>query len=406
MVTYYRSGPIERNPGASFHAKNQVDEFLTKEGFEVIGDPFEHLEKMNCPQSTYGAKMKRLRDQGRIFEYSKEELLLIMGLRKVRNSAFIISRPAPTASGGTASETVMSWLKGIPKLVIIGPYHEGLLDNDSTFMIRMLTGRYDLVFDTEQDVINFIKDHIWSFRRGRNAIRELIIGIKKINPFINDRPKPLWDKKFEGQTVLIYGRPGCGKDTQSRLLQRRCGFKFFGGGLKLRRLGVKFPFLGHSLGRGNLAPEIIMNYLMASKLIKLEQFEPIVFSGNPKKIREARGLMKILTLLNRKPTVIVIEINAKLSKERITLRRNCDSCEVSYCGKEFVENPICKQCGGPLTARDENISEEAIQNIFGWHETDVKKVIRYFVGLGPVTHIDGNRGKEEIFNDVVEILKS
>ena len=405
MVTYYRSGPIERDPDASFHTQNQVDEFLIKEGFEIIGDPFEYLKEKGCPQVEYGVKLKRLRDRGLIYEYSEKELLLIMSLRKVRQAAFIISRPSQTASGGTTSETVMSWLKGIPKLVIIGRHHEGLLDNDSTFMLRMLTDRYGLVFDTENDVIDFIRNHIEIFRKGRNAIRELIADIKRADHHINDRPKPLWDEKFEGKTVILYGRPGCGKDTQSRLLQRLCGFKVFGGGLELRQLGVKFPILGHSLSRGNLAPEIIINYLMASKLMKLEQFEPIVFSGSPKKIREARGLMKILTLLNRRPTVIVIEINENLSNQRIALRRNCDSCEVSYCGTKFVENPVCEQCGGPLTARSENMSREAIKKIFGWYETDVKKVIRHFANLGLVTYIGGNRGIYEIFDDIVGILK-
>ena len=406
MVTYYRSGPIERDPDASFHTQNQVDEFLIKEGFEIIGDPFEYLKEKGCPQVEYGVKLKRLRDRGLIYEYSEKELLLIMSLRKVRQAAFIISRPSQTASGGTTSETVMSWLKGIPKLVIIGRHHEGLLDNDSTFMLRMLTDRYGLVFDTENDVIDFIRNHIEIFRKGRNAIRELIADIKRANPHINDRPKPLWDEKFEGKTIIIQGRPGCGKDTQGRMLQRLCGFKFFGSGYELRHLHTGFPNLKENLGTGNLAPSWVIINRITQKLIELEKFEPVVFAGTPKMLLEAELLVSALNDLKRKPIVIVIDIDEELSRKRITLRRNCDSCDISFWGPQFVENSTCEHCGGPLTARNENMNKEAVEKIFGWYETDVKKVIRYFVGLGPVTHIDGNRGKEEIFNDVVEILKS
>lgn len=404
-ICCYRTGPIERDPEASFHAKNQVDKFLIECDFEIIGDTFEHLEKMKRPQSVYGIEMKKLRDQGLILGYSKKELLLVMSFRKARRSDFIISRPAPIASAGTVSETVISWIKGIPKLVIIGPHHEGLLDNDSTFMIRMLTDRYSLVFDTERDVINFIKKHIKIFRQGRNAIRELIINIKKTNPHINDRPKPLWNDRFEGKTVLIYGYPGCGKDTQSQMLQHLCGFKVFSGGLELRRLGIKFPILGKSLGEGNLSPEIIMNYLMTSSLIKLEEFEPIVFAGNPKKIREARELMKILKILKRQPTVIVIDFSKRLSRQRIKYRRNCNVCVASFCNKELAKNPICPRCGNNLEPRPENINEKSIRKIFGWYKTHVEKVIEYFENLGLVTHINGHRSKEEIFSDILKILK-
>lgn len=406
MVTCYRSGPIERDPESAFHAKNQLDGVLTEEfGFKIIGDTFEHLNANNCPQAVYGAKMKKLRDQGRFFEYCKNELLLKMSLTNVRRTDFIVARPSPEASGGTTSETAMAYLNGVPKLVIIGPHGEGLLDNNSTFMIRMLTDYYSLVFDSEKEVIAFIRKHMASFRKGKSGIKQLIINIKKDDSYVNDRPKLLWDDRFESRTIIIQGRPGCGKDTQGRMLQDLCGFKFFGSGYELRRLSSKFPVLGESLGRGNLAPEIIINYLTVASLIKLEKFEPIVFAGAPKKIGEARGLMEILKLLKRKPIVAVIDIDENLAKERIFLRRNCDNCEISFCDRKLVENPICPKCGGSLKFRAENTTKEAVDKIFTWYKTDVEKVIRYFENLGLAVHIDGNRGKEEIFNDILDTLK-
>ena len=403
-VCCYRTGPIEGNPGASFHVKNQVDEFLIEAGFEIVGDTFEHLERMNRPQSVYGIEMKKMRDQGLILAYSEKELLLVMSFKKARRSDFIISRPAPTASGGTTSETVISWLKGVPKLVIIGPHHEGILDNNSTFMIRMLTGRYDLVFDTERHVINFIKKHIKVFHKGRNAIRELIANIKKENPRINDRPRKMWDE-FEGKAVIILGWPGAGKDTQGRFLQDLCGFKFFGSGHELRHLHAGFPDLKESLGEGNLAPPWVIINRITQKLISLAKFEPIVFAGTPKMLVEAQMLADALSDLGRKPIVIVIDINEELSRKRIINRRNCDNCEECFYGEEFVRNPICPRCQGPLSERKENMNEGAIAKIFSWYKTDVEKTTKFFEDMGVVTHIDGHRTKEEIFEDILNILK-
>ena len=406
-VCYYRSGPIERDPGAAFHAKNRMDNVFTEEfGFKIVGDTFEHLTANNCPQAVYGAKMKKLRDRGKFAEYCRSELLLTMSLREVRRrSAFTVVRPAPEASGGTTSETVMMWLKGIPKLVIIGPHGEGLLDNNSTFVIRMLIDRYALVFNTEKEVIEFVREHVEIFRHGREAIRQMIMAIKGVNPYVNDRPKPLYDERLEGKTVLIQGRPGAGKDTQARMLQDLCGFKFFGSGFALRRLSAKFHTLGESLSKGNLAPEIIINYLIAQSLLQLEKFESIVFSGAAKKPGEAKGLFELLGLLGRKLVVIVIDINEDLVRERIILRRNCDSCEMSFCGKEFVERPICPNCNIALSARAENMNEESIKKILAWYKTDVETVIKFFEDMGLVVHVDGHRTKEEIFDDILSILR-
>jgi len=392
MVTCYRSGPIERNPTSAFQTKNQLDGILTEEfGFKIIGDTFEHLNANHCPQAVYGAKMKKLRDQGRFLEYCQIELLLKMSLRSVRRTDFIVARPSPEASGGTTSEIVMAWLRGVPKLVIIGPHGEGILDNDSTFMIRMLTDYYSLVFNSEKEVIGFIRKHMEAFKKGRSSIRQLIINIKTGNPYVNDCPKPFYEKRFEGRTVIIQGRPGAGKDTQGRMLQDLCGFKFFGSGYELRRLSSKFPILAESLGKGNLAPEVIIKFLFTQSLIKLG---------------EAQALMDVLGLLGRKPLMIVIDISEKLAKERILLRRNCDNCEISFCDEKLAKYPICPECGGELRVRAENTTKKAINKIFNWYKTDVLKVIKYFDNLGLAIYIDGNRGKEEIFEDILEILRN
>lgn len=406
-VCYYRSGPIERDPGSSFHSQNHLDRVFTEEfGFNIVGDTFEYLKSQNCPQEVYGSKMKKLRNQGNFLEFCRDELLVTMSLRSLRRKAdFDVIRPSPEASGGTTTETAIAWFRGIPKLVIIGPHGEGLLDSNSTFMIRMLTDRYSLVFNTEQDVINFVRKNLNVFSGGRKAIKYLIENIKKENPRINDRQKFLWDESFSGKTLILLGLPGCGKDTQGRMLQDLCGFKFFGSGFELRRLYSKLPHLKESLTSGELAPSWLVINLITQKLISIEKFEPIVFAGTPKMLVEAKASSDAFKSLGRKPTVVVIDIGEELSRNRIKLRRNCDNCEMSFCGIEFVENPICPQCRAPFASRDENMDEKAISRIFGWYKIEVEKTIKYFEDLGLVTHIDGNRDIAEIFNDILEILK-
>jgi adenylate kinase len=269
---------------------------------------------------------------------------------------------------------VQAWFKGVPKLVIIGPHCEGLLDNSSTFVIRMITDRYALLFNTEKDVVDFIRKHIKIFRQGKDALRKLIWQIKRENPHINDRPKSLYSDAFEGKTVIIHGRPGAGKGTQARLLQDLAGFKYFGSGHELRRLSNKLPKQGQSLGRGNLAKPVIINYLLTRNLLCWERFEPVVIDGSPKMPEEAQALMDLFELLDRKPIVIVIDIDEELSRKRIIQRRNCGHCEISFCGSELIGDSSCPHCGAALEIRPENADSAAINRIMDWYQTNVSPV--------------------------------
>lgn len=404
QIYCYLSGPIEKDPTGSFQAKNNFKDSLQKLGIEIAGNSFEFLKSKNCSQEIYGQKLKQLRNLGKFYEYNQQEILLVMSLRAVRRSDFMIVRPSAEASGGTTSELTTAWRSGIPKLIIIGAHGENLTNNDSTFVTRIITDKFSLVFNTEKEILNFIKDNMLVFKQGRRAIRELILKIKRCNPYFNDQLKLLYNKQFDGKIIVILGMPGSGKGTQSRLLQNKCGFKYFGSGHELRLLANKFPPLAESLAKGKLAPEIIINQLLSENILKLEKFESIVIDGSPKKLREAEALMELLNLLERKIQIIILDINVVTARERLILRRNCDNCETSFCTEELAKNPTCPQCNATLTIRPENSSEEAIDEIFDWYLTDVNSVINFFKKSVKVSHVDGEQNKEKIFQDILKII--
>ncbi len=401
----YRSGPIERYPADSFQKHNIFDKAFEELGVTIIGDTFEILRSHGISQEAYGPMLKLLRNQGRFYEYCNEELLLVPSLRSVRRATFIVIKPSREASGGTTSETVQARLRGVPMLVIIGAHGENLCANDSTFMIRMLTDRFVLVFDTEKDVIDFVRKHIRVFRQGRAAVRKLISDMKRANPYINDRPRPLYDACFNGKTVIILGMPGAGKSDQTRMLQDRVGFAYFGSGYELRRLGTKMPPLRKRLGRGKLAPEMLINKFFADHILRLEPFEPIVIDGSPKKLGEAKLLVDFLEYFERIPEVIVLDIPEEAARRRMTLRRNCSACEKSFADEAVKESGICPLCGGAVSGRPENESRVAIEEIFSWYHTHVEAAIKFFEEQGVVTHINGERGKEEVFGDILSVLR-
>lgn len=402
-VRCYRSGPIERDPEGSFHYKNILDDVLRELGIEIIGDTFKFLENKDIPHDNYAEALKRLRNQGRFYDYNQQELLLVQSLRNARKADFMIVRPSAEASGGTTSELARAWLSGVPKFVIAGPRGENLIDNNSTFVIRMLTDSFSLVFKTEKEVVDFIKSHIYVIRGGRRAIREYIQLVKKYQPRANDIEKPTYDESFDGQTVIFLGLLGSGKSDQARQLQDFAGFKYFGSGYELRKLASKMPKLQRSLDQGNLAPEIVVNHLLANFFLKLESFEPAVLDGAPRKLNEAKNLMELLGFLNRKPKVIVLDIDEETARQRTTTRKNCEHCERSFLK---LDGDNCPNCGLALEIRKENVDREAVEKILEWNRTEVQPVIDFFENLGLVTHLDGRQDPKALFIKVIAAIKA
>ncbi|MDP1688942.1 MAG: nucleoside monophosphate kinase, partial [bacterium] len=352
----------------------------------------------------YGPSLKKIRNQGLFKRYLEEEKLLIPSIQSVKKVDFIIAKPDSHASGGTTSETTIAFFDNIPKLVIAGVHAENLVNNDSTFIIRMMVGGPSLIFEKEVDVTNFVENNLVTFKKGRQAIKKLILKIKKRDPFVNDFPRPLHHIAFEGKTVILLGRPGCGKGTQAKMLRGLAGFKYIGSGRELRRLGAKIKILGESLAEGNLAPEIIIHFLLTNYLIHLEKFEPVVLDGTPRKIGEAKALMELLSILGRTPQVFVIDINKDLAERRIATRKNCDYCDISFSEKQFNLTE-CPECKAKLKIRPENLNKKSIQKILKWHETEVVPVINYFDKRGLVKRIPGNKSREAIFKHILNHLK-
>lgn len=400
----YRSGPIERYPADSFQKHNILDEALKELGITIIGDTFELLKSRNTSQAEYGSTLKLFRIHGWFHGYGIKETLFIQSLRNVRAATFMVVKPSRKASGGTVSEVVQAHLRGVPMLVIIGAHGENLFANDSTFMIRMLTDRFALVFDTEKDVIDFVRKHIATFRQGRSAVRNLISDIKQKNPYVNDRPRPLLDPCFYGTTLILLGMPCAGKSEQARMLQDRAGFAYFGSGHELRRLGTKNQLLQKLLGKGGLAPQMMVAYLLADALLPLESFEAIVLDGSPKMPGEAELLLSFLQYIGRTPKVMVLDIPEDAARRRMALRRNCAICDTTFADEVIVRSNVCPQCGGAVSARPENEDREAIERMFAWYRTEVEAVIKFFETKGFVTRINGERNKEDVFADILSAL--
>ncbi|EJW92005.1 adenylate kinase, partial [gut metagenome] len=104
-------------------------------------------------------------------------------------------------------------------------------------------------------------------------------------------------------------------------------------------------------------------------------------------------------------SVIALDVDFNLLKERITGRRVCSKCGAIY---HIHTNPskvegICDVCGSELKQRADDTVEK-LQQRMEEYESSTQPVIDFYDQKGAVTHIDASQKPEDVFNSIKEAL--
>lgn len=123
----------------------------------------------------------------------------------------------------------------------------------------------------------------------------------------------------ENMTILLMGKPGCGKDTQAQYLCDDYDFQIIKMGSRLRELSQTNPSLKKQLDSGNLADNDLVNAIVADYY--LSHNKDIVSTGFPRDIEQAIWFDSFLKNLRRQPAaVILLDISDGVSYQRISNR--------------------------------------------------------------------------------------
>ncbi|HOK36865.1 MAG TPA: adenylate kinase [Paludibacteraceae bacterium] len=122
--------------------------------------------------------------------------------------------------------------------------------------------------------------------------------------------------------IILFGAPGSGKGTQSKLIAQKYHLKHISTGELLRTEMKKQSELGkiaeNYILKGNLLPdEIIMDILIKNIDDDLKNYNGILFDGFPRTLPQAEMLEKILHELN---TEITLLIDLKVNEEELIKR--------------------------------------------------------------------------------------
>ncbi len=209
--------------------------------------------------------------------------------------------------------------------------------------------------------------------------------------------------------IILLGRQGSGKSTQTELLVKEFDFTYIGSGEILRARSEEEDFTGKKirevLEKGDYLPSVVMSMIWMEKLelLKLSaDIKGIVLDGSPRKLVEAELLDQALDWYewNTMLRVFLIDISRQEGFERLTHRRVCESCKKSipWVG-EYKNLTACDICGGNLIIRSDD-TPAAINSRLDLFEKETIPVIEYYQKKGVLERVDGRLSMEDVYKSV------
>ena len=224
---------------------------------------------------------------------------------------------------------------------------------------------------------------------------------------------------------LLSGAPGAGKGTQSDMLVSRLGFKKLATGDALREcvkakteLGIKVAKI---MDRGEFVADDVLFDIVAASLDSFAGEQKsgqedkqggksqdgklkVVLDGYPRNLNQAESLA---SLGDRYPVMryVLLQIDHENSISRAMGRVICSSCRAIY---HRDTNPPrqadrCDICGGKLMQRGDDVRESLAKRLTVYRD-ETEPLIDYYRKRGKLAEVDADRGVEQVFADIKELV--
>jgi adenylate kinase len=187
--------------------------------------------------------------------------------------------------------------------------------------------------------------------------------------------------------LVLFGPPGAGKGTQSKILTETRGLPQLSTGDMLRAAIAEGTPLGLAskalMDKGALVPDETVIGIIGERYDQADCAKGAVFDGFPRTIAQAEALDKMLAQRGRK-----IDLVLELKVDDAALLRR-------------VESRVA--AGGPLRADD---NPETLKKRLEVYYKSTSPVLSYYSGQGKVRTIDGMAPIPDVTHQISAILAS
>jgi adenylate kinase len=209
--------------------------------------------------------------------------------------------------------------------------------------------------------------------------------------------------------LLLFGPPGSGKGTQSRLITNWLGIPAISTGDMLRAEIQAGTELGKSarqiMTSGGLVGDDLVNKMLAQRVSLPDSQGGFLLDGYPRTVEQAEFLDRLIAERNlSKPVILHLDVPADALAGRLTSRRQCPKCGRIY---NLLQQPpkkagVCDDDGTPLITRKDD-QEDVVRERIRTYDELTRPVLAHYQDRN-YYQIRGDRSPGYIFEEISGIL--
>jgi adenylate kinase len=210
--------------------------------------------------------------------------------------------------------------------------------------------------------------------------------------------------------LLIMGKPGAGKGTQSKKILDHYELTHISTGDIYRDEIKKGSAIGKEakkyLDQGNLMPDKMTNDIVWDVLNEHQFDKGFMLDGYPRTIAQAKALDEMLERLNLKLTsVINVDVDDDVIIDRMAGRRVCSNCGETY---HIQYHPpkkegICDVCHHPLIQRPDDL-RDSVLNRLNIYKNKTQPLLDYYDEQNILMVVNGDKGSDDVFETIIKNL--
>ena len=210
--------------------------------------------------------------------------------------------------------------------------------------------------------------------------------------------------------LLLFGPPGCGKGTQSRLITNWLKVPAISTGDMLRAEIAVGSALGEAarsiMASGGLVGDDLVNRMLTVRVSRPDCREGFLLDGYPRTVEQAEFLDSVLGDLGMPdPTVLHLDVPADALIGRMSSRRQCPKCNKIY---NLLHQPpkkagFCDIEGAALITRRDD--EEAVVKDRLKTYLDLSRPVLAHYQDANYHQIRGDRSPGYVFEEITGILE-
>lgn len=213
--------------------------------------------------------------------------------------------------------------------------------------------------------------------------------------------------------LALIAPPGAGKGTQSEKICSKLGVPHVSTGDIFRAI-VKGTYIGsfptqdilNYMNKGLLVPDSIVVGILIDRIRQDDCKKGFLLDGFPRTV--AQGEIFDREAGDRAlSSVVLIEVDKESLLKRLTGRRTCPVCGKLY--NVFFNPPKfenkCDEDGSPLTIRSDD-NAETVKQRMEVYEKETAPLIDFYRKKKILYSVDGNRDVGDVFNQIMEVIRS